>query len=296
MPNAVFCSPLLPAYGRYLASLKSLPNATPGENSSTHVASVKLTSAAGNPERAVVKLFQFTDKGWLNEYAAWMLAQHLGVKTSPRAALLVGTSADITKDHGPELRQAVRAYSGPLVLWCTSAVEPTLPIQQVLGSSWERAIMRIDAGHRLAAMDAWLGNCDRFENNILYWSAGDGGLVAIDHEKSVFNQDWTAQAPLHYDEVLDANGNPLAETALLKAIKLATKSKDNAIKKAARIAKSKLFEFSKQTHTSAFNDCQADVEKMAESNFGVQASAHLLSFLSLRISEDCQKRRYGLII
>jgi hypothetical protein len=145
-------------------------------------------------------------------------------------------------------------------------------------------------------MDAWLGNCDRISNNTLYWTSGDGGLVAIDHEKTVFNQDWAQLQPIHADDHLDANGNPLAETVLLKAIKAATKSTDSAIKKAARAAKSKLFDYSRNTHPAAFNHCEADVRAMATANFGAQASQHLLSFLSFRISEDCQIRRYGLMI
>lgn len=297
MPNVVYCSKLAQAYNRYIGPLGFIQHSTQGENVSTHVASVRLDAAGtAKPERAIVKFFRFADHGWLNEYTAWNLAQHLGVKTSPRAALLIGSHKDITKDHGPELKKAAKYTTDPIVLWCTSAVEPTLPVQQALGVNWEHAAMRIDSGQRLAAMDAWLGNCDRIPNNTLYWTAGSGGLVAIDHEKSVFNQDWSLVEPMHLDDILDASGNPVAESVLLKAIKQATKSKDSAIKKAARTAKAKLFDYSRNTHLAALDECQADVTAMATANFTAQASQHLLSFLSFRISEDCQKRRYGLML
>lgn len=297
MPATVYPAKLQDAYSRYIGPLGSQLQARHGMNPTTHVASIRMDAA--NPtksERAVVKFFQMNDRGWFNEYFSWTLAQHLGVKTAPRAALLVGTAADITAGHGPELNQAAHMGSAPMVLWCTSAVEPASNVQQAMGAKWDRQVLTTPEGRRLAAMDAWLGNCDRIAANLLMWRSSIGGLVAIDHEKSAFNEPWPFVHARHLDETLGADGKPIAGTVLLNFIQKAAGSKEKSVQKAASSACNDLFHISETSHPKALSDCQRTLADHAELNFGPQAAQHLLSFLSYRASEDCMKRRYGLVI
>lgn len=284
------------SYRRYIGPLGEQLHAMHGMNPSTHVASVCLNPAEPNKaERAVVKWFDHGDYGWLNEYAAWILAQELGVKTTPRAALLIGQPKDVSQDHCNELRSATRYSSGPMVLWCTSAVEPTKPVQQALGRNWETTALRLDSGRRMGAMDGWIGNCDRIDANTLYWTSGTGGLVAIDHEKMVFSQNWTQHPPQHPDEQTDASGQPKLTTRLIDAIHKARKSTDKAIKKAASTAASEMFGISQRDHGRALASAKPMLQALTQQNFGPQAWGNLLSFLDYRSSEDSLKQRYRIL-
>ena len=284
------------AYRRYSGPLASELPANLGMNGSTHVALACLDPGnPDKPERAVVKHFHYFDRGWANEYLAWTLAQALGVPTAPRAALLIGNRDDITADHGPELLAATRLTPGPLVLWCTSAITPTQPLQQVLGRSWEKAALRMESGQLMAALDGWVANCDRIENNALYWVA-QGALVAIDHEKLAFNQDWTQYKPTHEDEKLDANGKPLLTTRLIDVLMAAKKSTDKTIKKNARAAAAAMFEHSQTKHPVAFAQCSQEIAALVNDNFSSTAYGNLVSFLDYRVLEDCLKKRFGLML
>jgi hypothetical protein len=285
------------AYHRYIAPLASTLPAQLGMNQSTHVGYVCLDPLTpAKAERAVVKCFHYSDPGWANELIAWSVAQELSVKTAPRAAVLIAQRQDITVDHGPEINAFVKYVTTPIVLWCTSAIEPTQPVQQVLGRNWETACLRTDNGKAMGAMDGWIGNCDRLAQNALYWNSGTGGLVAIDHEKMAFGQDWSCGPALHADEMLDAQGKPLLETRLISAIKTAHKSKDKGVKKAAGSAVADMFAMSKTHHSTALTNCRLLIERTAMKNFGTTASTNLLSFLDYRVSEDCMKRRFGILI
>lgn len=285
------------AYRRYIGPLsKELP-ATLGMNQSTHVAYVCLSpEQPTQSERAVVKHFRYSSYGWVNEYVAWILAQQLGVRTAPRAALLIGQPQDLTPAHGPELNEASRYMTEPLVLWCTSAVEPTQPVQQAIGRKWETVALRIDSGKRLGAMDGWLGNCDRIAANTLYWTSGTGGLVAIDHEKMAFNCDWTQNAVPHLDEIPDENGKPKAATKLIDAIINAKRSKEKSTRKAANTASNDMFSVSKKQHPKALDACKASIESIISSNFNQNANNNFISFLNHRISDQSIKQRYGVLI
>jgi hypothetical protein len=284
------------AYQRYSGPLASELPANLGMNTSTHVAQVCLNpEKPDTPERAVVKHFQYFDRGWANEYLAWTLAQVLGVPTAPRAALLIGKREDVTADHGPELLTATRLADGPLVLWCTSAVTPTRPLQQVLGRSWETAALRVDSGRLMGALDGWVANCDRIENNALYWVA-QGALVAIDHEKLAFGQDWINSPLTHEDEETDATGKPVLLTRLIDVLLAAKKSKDKAIRTNARTAAYAMFEHSKTKHPVALSQCLNEVATLIQNNFSTKAYENLISFLDYRVSEECLKKRYGFIV
>lgn len=283
-------------YRRYSGPLASELSASLGMNRSTHVAQVCLNPEDPNtPERAVVKYFQYQDRGWANEYLAWALAQELGVATAPRAALLIGTKDDITPAHGAELAEAIRYANGPIVLWCTSAVSPTKPVQQVLGHSWEMAALRVDAGQLMGALDGWIANCDRLDQNALYWIA-HGKLVAIDHEKLAFGQDWVGGPLSHVDEQTNSAGNPVLQTRLIDVLLKARKSKNTVIKKNARTAANAMFEHSKTKHPAALNKCGQEISAMVQSNFTPTAYQNLVSFLNYRVLEDCLKKRYGLML
>lgn len=284
------------AYQRYIGTLSEELPAKLGMNSSTHVAQVCLDpNKPDTSERAVVKYFRYSDKGWANEFIAWSFAQELGVTTAPRAALLIGQPSEVSKDHGPELNAAIKLSAEPMVLWCTSAVDPTLPLQQVLGHSWEQAALRVDSGKLMGALDGWTANCDRIANNALYWVA-KGALVAIDHEKMAFNQDWSNQQISHDDESLDAGGKPLLTTRLIDVLTKAKKSKDKALKKSAAKAADFMFEHSRSKHPPALAKCKASITAMIDGNFSQQATQHLLTFLDYRITEECLKKRYGMLV
>ena len=297
MPASAYQATFTSAYRRYLGPLASELPASLGMNSSTHVASVCMDP--GEPskaERAVVKCFLFTEPGWANELVAWSLAQQLGVKTAPHAAVLIAQQQDFAADHGPEINNFAQYATAPIVMWCTSAIEPTQPVQQVLGHNWETACLRTQAGRNLGAMDGWIGNCDRLVQNALYWTSGTGGLVAIDHEKMAFGQDWSRTVLQHCDEMQGADGKPLLTTRLISAIKSAHKSKDRNVKKAAVTAVSTMYAASKGGHPNALAGCFNLISTTAANNFGTQAGANLLSFLDYRVSEDCMKRRFGILI
>ena len=280
---------------RYIDSLGAVLPATLGMNKSTHVAEVCLDPAKPNTaEVAVVKHFRYQDKGWANEYIAWTLAQNLGVHTPPRAALLIGHTSDIIPAHGQELATAAHHADAVFVLWCTSAIAPTQPLQQVYGRTWEQAVLRADTGRRLGSLDGWIANCDRISANALYWSA-QGSLVAIDHEKLAFNKDWTTSNVEHDDEKFDKLGKPIEKTRLLAVLMAAKKSSDSQTKKNARTAASAMFEHSKTEHPTALAACRAEITSLVDNNFSTSASGNLLSFLDYRLAEDCLKKRFGLL-
>ena len=281
-------------YRRYIGSLGDELNAKNGMNASTHVASVCLTpNDPGKTERAVVKHFRFSDHGWANEYVAWTLAQQLGVVTAPRAALLIGRPSEVAADHGAELNYAVVHDPDPFVLWCTSAIEPTKPVQQVLSRSWERAVLNVANAQILAAFDAWIGNCDRAVNT-LYWHVTGGGVVAIDHEKMVFAQDWAQHPPLDLDTV--PADEEKAATFLLDALQKAKASTDSSTKRAARRANQKMYEASKGKHAAALSHCTNLIQEMVTPNFSARACQNLLTFLERRAADDSVNTRFGYMI
>jgi hypothetical protein len=283
------------AYRRYTGPLARELSAKLGMNQSTHVAQVCLDPTKPDlSELAVVKHFHYTDKGWANEYIAWTLAQELGVKTAPRAALLMGNHADVTPDHGPELGAAIKYVKQPFVLWCTSAVNPVKPLQQVYGHSWENAVLRGDSGRIMGALDGWTANCDRIFQNALYWTT-HGTLVAIDHEKLAFNKDWTTYAVDHDDEKLDASGKPLEKTRLIAALMIARSSQDKSVKKNAKTAANAMYEHSKTEHPRALKNCKKLIKDMVDKNFSTQATKNLISFLDYRLKEDCLRKRFGVL-
>ena len=143
-------------------------------------------------------------------------------------------------------------------------------------------------------MDGWTANCDRIAANALYWSSR-GSLVAIDHEKLAFNKDWTIAPVDHDDEKLDAAGKPLEQTRLLAVLVAAKKSKDKQIKRFASTAADAMFEHSKTQHPIALAACRHIIQELVEDNFTKLASKNLFTFLDYRLTEDCQKRRFGLL-
>jgi len=296
MPATVRLGKISDSYLRYIGPLGEQIQAHLGENRTTHVASVCMDPDQPMvPGRSVVKFFHLSDKGWLNEYAAWTMAQILGVRVPPKAALLVGSRSDITDGHGPELKQATKHVSTPLVLWCTSAMEPHRNIQTALGRSWESSVLKTEAGRRIAAMDGWLGNCDRIASNLLWWASESGALMAIDHEKAAFNQDWTLKTPEHLDEP-SADGTPArVRTHLIDHIQHARKSNDKKTRQAASGMANAISALSKH-HPDAWKAFREDLAVAAGNNFGPAARDRLLSFLDYRVTEDSINRRLGLVI
>ena len=147
----------------------------------------------------------------------------------------------------------------------------------------------------MGALDGWTANCDRIANNALYWVT-KGSLVAIDHEKMAFNQDWSNQKVSHEDEVVGPDGKPLLPTRLIDVLMKAKKSKDKALKKSAAKAADFMYEHSKSKHPPTLAKCKASIAAMIDSNFSQQATQNLLSFLDYRVTEDCLKRRYAILI
>lgn len=296
MPATVRLGKISDLYLRYIGSLGDQFQARHGENGSTHVAAVCMSNdKPHDPGRAVVKFYHASDKGWFNEYAAWRLAHALGVRVSPHAALLIGRRSDITPGHGPELNAAVAGTGTPVVLWCTSALEPHKNIQAALGRQWESAVLKTDAGQRIAAMDGWLGNCDRIATNLLWWVSEGGAFTAIDHEKAAFNVDWTVRGVPHYDEPGPNGEKPAANTHLIGHIQTAQRSNDKSTRQAASKMASALAGHSKN-HSSTWAAMRTELAQEARNNFGTSACDRLLSFLDHRVTEDSIKRRLGLVI
>lgn len=296
MPATVRLGKISDLYLRYIGSLSDQLNTTQGQNSSTHVASVCMDpDKPQEPGRSVVKFFHLSDKGWFNEYATWRVAHALGVRVSPQAALLVGQRADITPGHGPELNAAVAYVGTPVVLWCTSAMTPHKNIQTALGRQWENAVLKTDAGQKMAAMDGWLGNCDRIANNLLWWVSEGGAFMAIDHEKAAFNVDWTVSGVPHMDEPAAGGQAPAANTHLINHIQHAQKSNDKPTRQAASRMANTLAALSKG-HAPTWSAMRAELALEARNNFGTMACDRLLSFLDYRVTEDSIKRRLGLVI
>lgn len=295
MPATVQTGTISTHYRRYLGSLRDHLKVPTGENSSTHVGSVLLDP--DHPQqagRAVVKCFRLGDKGWFNEYTAWLLGHALGVRMPPMAALLVGQRSDITAGHGPELETAARYATEPLVLWCTSALEPSKSIQAVIPKNWEQTVLKTDAGQRVAALDGWLGNCDRIGTNLLWWVGPGGAYVAIDHEKALFNRDWVSADVPHLDEP-DAQGNPPEHhTHLIGLVQAAKNANDEATRRAANRLTAQLMELS-LTHDAAWQALRGQIAQHAVTNLGPTACDRLLSFLDYRVTEDSIKRRLGLL-
>ena len=297
MANQVRFGKISDLYLRYSGSLAQELKTTGGMNASAHVASVRMDTAKPlTAGRSVVKMFRLSDRGWFNEYAAWTLAQHLEVQTSAYSAILVGHASDISDKHGPELIEAVKYVDEEIVLWCTSAVEPSKNVQAALGRYWQKIVLATQPGQRLAAMDGWIGNCDRIDRNALWWSSGSGSLVAIDHEKALFNHDWTNSDVPHLDEAAADGSPPAEETQLAKVITRHMKSEDKTLRKNARAAANTLFHLSQTKHSPTWDHVGPEICSSAEANFGTQARDRLVSFISYRVNEDCIKRRYGLTI
>lgn len=246
-----------------------------GANQTTHTAEVLFPEGPG---LAVVKAFPLKDKGWINEALAWTLGTELEVGVPPTAMLLAAGPDDLMNAQEPELLLARNQWGslGPIVLWCASRLDIKQP-QLVWPVGWERAVMSKPFGRRLAAFDAWLGNCDRIAQNAPYWMSR-GRIAAIDHERLAFNQDWCRGVPIHMDKL----GGIL--THLMSAIR------DAIAKKKIRTGEAKaliadLVQFS-DTHAAALAAVLESSEKLVTDNFGTAAAANLHTFLSERASRD----------
>lgn len=246
-----------------------------GANQTTHTAEVRFPGAPG---LAVVKAFPFNDKGWINEAVAWTLGMELDVGVPPAAMLLAASPADLSDATEPELVLARSQWgvAGPIVLWCASRLD-IKPPQHVWPVAWERVVMSKPFGRRLAAFDAWIGNCDRIAQNAPYWMTR-GRLAAIDHERLAFNQDWRSSHPIHMDKSTGVM------THLMKEIRDALNRKK--IKAAdARALIADLVKLSDE-HLAAFEAVRESSEQLVSMNFGGAAATCLHTFLLERASRD----------
>jgi hypothetical protein len=267
----------LPAVERYSSHYIRYngPIGRKGANQTTHTAEVRFPGAPG---LAVVKAFPFRDKGWVNEALAWTLGMELDVGVPPTAILLAASPSDLAGATEPELVRARSQWgsAGPIILWCASRLD-IKPPQHVWPVAWERAVMSKPFGRRLAAFDAWLGNCDRIAQNAPYWTTR-GRLAAIDHERLAFNQDWLCGLPIHMDK------SGAVMTHLMKEIREAINKKK--IKAAeAKLLISELVQLS-EGHSAALAAVRGASEQLVSQNFGATAAADLHTFLFERASCD----------
>lgn len=273
--------PLLPTierfathYLRYNGLLGSI-----GANPSTHTAEVRFRSG---PALAVVKAFPLGDRGWVNEAVAWALGSELSIGVPPQATLLVATPDEASDSKVPGLETALRAFGRvPLVLWCATRLD-TKPPQQVWRMKWERVVLSKPYGLKLAAFDAWLGNCDRIAQNAPYWTTR-GQIAAIDHERLAFGQDWLPGVPIHLDRLGGA------VTHLMRALREAASTKKlRAVDVDVMVA-----ELSLQSglHARALDKVQAESQALISANFGPGPASHLLSFLSERATPEFVQER-----
>lgn len=273
---------LLPTIERYTSHYLRYngPIGRAGENKTTHTAEVKFPAG---PTMAVVKVFPLRDKGWVNEALAWCLGTELDVGMPPRAMLLAASPSDLYEATDPELVLARTLWtgSGPVMLWCASKLE-IKPPQHVWGRRWELAVMSKPHGHKLAAFDSWLGNCDRLDQNAPYWMA-KGRVAALDHEKLAFNQDWVLHMPSHMDRL------GMCATHLMKEIRAAVgKKKIKSVD--AKYLISELVVLS-DGHADALEGVRDETEQLISANFGASAAKNLLGFLSERTTPDFVNER-----
>ncbi|MEK8028018.1 hypothetical protein [Pseudaquabacterium rugosum] len=257
-------------YARYNGSI-----GRKGENQTTHTAEIRFP---GHTQLAVVKAFPLKNKGWVNEALAWTLGMELDIGVPPAAILLAASPSDLANATEPELVFARNQWGadGPIVFWCASRLD-LKPPNQVWRINWEHAVTSKPAGQRLAAFDAWMGNCDRISDNAPYWSAR-GRIAAIDHEKLAFNQDWVHSAPAH----LDRSG--------FIATHLTQKIREAISKKKMRVAEAKvliaaLAKISAE-HSAALAAVRGSSEELVSKNFGTPAANNLHTFLFERASQE----------
>ncbi|WP_263561975.1 hypothetical protein [Paucibacter sp. DJ1R-11] len=252
-------------YARYNGPIGKL-----GANPTTHTAEVRFL---GKPGLGVVKAFALSDFGWVNEAIAWALGNCLGVVMPPQGMLLLVAPGELGSDKEPELMAAHNLWgTGAIVLWCTSRLDIKCP-QNVWPIHWERVVMSKPYGRRLAAFDAWLGNCDRIAQNAPYWSS-KGLVAAIDHERLAFAQDWRKGVPIHMDR-LDAH-----QTHLMKVIREMIAAKKLRAAEANELV-AELAVMS-EPHADTLSLVHADATSLVGDNFGTAAAANLLKFLSDR--------------
>lgn len=270
--TAVVSRSWMPTVGRYASHYVRYNGSIDkrGANPTTHTAEVRFP---GKPALAVVKAFSLNNHGWANEAIAWALGNCLGVVMPPQGMLLLVAPGELADEKDPELVSAHNQWgTGAIVLWCASRLDIKNP-QNVWSVRWERVVMSKPYGRRLAAFDAWLGNCDRIAQNAPYWS-NKGMVAAIDHERLAFAQDWRVGVPIHMDR-LDVH-----QTHLMKVIREAIAAKK--IKAADLNDLVAELGVMSSAHEGSLTAIRAEATKLVGDNFGAAAAGHLLTFLADR--------------
>jgi hypothetical protein len=191
----------------------------------------------------------------------------------PQAMLLLVAPGELATENDPELVSAHRLWGiGTIVLWCASRLDIKNP-QSVWSARWESVVMSKPYGRRLAAFDAWLGNCDRIAQNAPYWSS-KGMVAAIDHERLAFAQDWRTGVPIHMDRLA------AHQTHLMKVIREAVAAKK--IKAAeVKVLVAEICVMS-AAHAGSLTSIHTEATTLVGDNFGTAAAGHLFTFLSDR--------------
>ncbi len=274
---AALRKPRLPTVERYSTHYVryNCPISLKGANQSTHTAEVKFPTG---PKLAVVKAFSLREKGWVNEALAWALGEALDVGVPPESILLAVSAADLASATEPELVHARDQLGslGPIMLWCATRLD-LKPPQYAWRLNWERAATSKPRGRKLAAFDAWLGNCDRIAQNAPYWMSR-GHIAAIDHERLAFNQDWRLGVPIH----MDVKGGVV--THLMSAVRDAINKKVLKANEATQLV-SELAVIS-ATHAETLASCHAEAEALVADNFSTNEAQNLLTFLADRATQD----------
>lgn len=289
---------ILDRYRRYMGPLAGI-GAKTGRNKTAHVASIA-AEVDGEivPTRCVVKMFHASDCRWFNELFAWLYGRAVGVSVPPCATVLYGSANDIRELNRPELTQGVEGVTTPMILWCTGVISPRAKIQIPVSKDWSEVILSRQDGKALAAFDSAIGNCDRIAENVVFWTAGGGELVAIDHEDAAFAQDWTI-GPI---ELIDERAGRVFThpTQLLHWVeanmKSATGKGAKGRKAALQSLLSECYHISEQGHHKGWAIVRDEVAKFATASFNPSAAQRLLDFVDHRVTPDSRNARFGFFV
>jgi hypothetical protein len=289
---------ILDRYRRYLGPLAQI-GARTGHNKTAHVATIGVeVDGKIVPTRCVVKMFHASDCRWFNELFAWLYGRAVGVSVPPCATVLYGSANDIREIDCPELTQGVEGVTTPMILWCTSEISPKSKIQTSVSKGWSEVILSRQDGKTLAAFDSTIGNFDRIAENVVFWTAGGGELVAVDHEDAALAQDWTI-SPI---DLIDERASRVFThpTQLLHWVEATMKSATGKGAKGRKAALESLlsecYHISEQDHPGGWGNVRNEVANFACASFNLSAAQRLLDFVDHRVTPGSRNARFGFFV
>lgn len=256
-----------------------------GANESTHIADIRYPVQRA-PVKSVVKLLPPGGLQACNEAISWLVLRAIGIPSPKMAALLLISEKKAKAVLGSRIVNSEFVHDGYVMAWASQLQESRSIRALFAGSAADEkwlAVLKTEAGAKLAAFDEWLHNRDRNTGNVLY--AGDGSCLAIDHEQ-VFNfQNWHAAELQHAEEFGDS----------LRVLDRAQRG--NKLKPDEWKGITNAMIHHSHGHAEALNVCRQQVEELllrvysAES--GTKFSERILNFISARCTDHWMQQRVG---